>query len=95
MLNTVLAVLATALWVGAYGWYFSGDLYRWWHRRRVRRAYAAQRRAQDAASYAHWVQNIPPPPSRVRLPPPRRAAPPTPAREGVVVPFPRRHATRR
>ena len=96
MLDTALAIAAAAIWAAAYALYFLPDLARWWRGRPRRRARAAAEREQARTTYAAWVRNIPPPPSRVPILPPSPSParlPPPARRSGVVIPFPRR-ATR-
>lgn len=92
MLNSVLACLAVLTWGASYWLFWERDLRRWWKGRHQRRAQEAKAREQAVRDYAAWVRNIPPPRSRAPvMPVPMPPAPPqsAPARQGVVVPFPR------
>ncbi len=97
MLDTILAAVAAVVWIAAYGVYFSGDLRRWWRGRHRRRAAIAAQREEARRTYAAWVRNIPPPPSRAPiLPAPPLVSPRPPnGSGGVVVPFPRTAGSRR
>ena len=90
MLNAVLGVFASILWIGSYGLFFFRDLLEWWRYRPYRQAMSEMERLEAVRHYAAWVRSMSPPPSRAQVEPAMVPVRVTPPIGGSPVPFPGR-----